>query len=98
MFDLAVKNGFEPPKYLENWSTFNYYTSHMPWFKGNVKEIETVSLISRFVTRMFVQYGIKNIFMKAYNPIARFRWNHRIFTPSLDTMVLNYIRSRELNA
>jgi radical SAM superfamily enzyme YgiQ (UPF0313 family) len=98
MFDLAVKNGFEPPKYLEDWSTFNYYTSHMPWFKGNVKEIETVSLISRFVTRMFVQYGIRNIFMKAYNPIARFRWNHRIFTPSLDTMILNYIRSRELNA
>ena len=68
----------------------------MPWLKNNEKKIETASLISRFVTRMFVKYGIKNIFMNAYHPIAKFRWDHRIFTPFIDTVILNYVRSKEL--
>jgi len=94
LFDLSVKYGFRPPESLEEWSTFSYYDLHLPWLKDKRQEIENISLISRFVTKMFIQYGINDILMRIYSPLARFRWKHRIFKSFLDTLLLNHTKQR----
>ena len=92
LYDLSLKLGFKPPKTLKEWSYFSYYDMHIPWLENKKKEIESISLISRFITSMFVQYGIKHYLMKAYHPFANLRWKYKIFIPFLDTFLLNYIK------
>lgn len=92
LFDLSMKLGFKPPKTLEEWSYFSYYDMKIPWLENKKKEIESISLVSRFITSMFVQYGIKHYLMKAYHPFAKLRWKYKIFTPFFDTFLLNYTK------
>ncbi len=54
LFDLAIKNGFNSPKSLEEWSKFNWNSWNLPWLdvKGS-KFLEDISIKYRTENRYF---------------------------------------------
>jgi len=49
VFDLAVKEGFVPPKSLEEWSKFDRQHNETPWVKNNQDLLNSLMLISKII-------------------------------------------------
>jgi len=58
LYDVAIKHGFQPPKKLEDWASYNWNTVNLPWLSDIEKRhLEVISFNSKFITRL----GLKNI-------------------------------------
>lgn len=59
LYDLAVKNGFNPPNSLEGWSKFNWNSYNLPWLSEKTsKFLEEISLKYRNENKYFSDHKL----------------------------------------
>lgn len=57
LYELAIDNGFNPPKSLEEWSKYNWNSYNLPWLNGKVsKFLEEISVSYRNENQYFLSY------------------------------------------
>ena len=82
-FDEAVKAGFKPPTRIEDWSTFYWNRSNIPWLSDERKrklEIISYTSLTAFATwRTKGLNPLQNRLIDVINKIERRRWDNRAF-------------------
>jgi hypothetical protein len=82
-FHEAVKAGFKPPARLEDWSTFYWNRSNIPWLSDERKrklEIISYTSLTAFATwRTKGLNPLQNRLIDIINKIERRRWDNRAF-------------------
>lgn len=95
-WDLAVKNGFEPPKTLEDWACFDFdgwYKKSPAWLdKRRQKIIDNINFTSYFINKN-IKYKINNkvgkFLFDIYNPIANFRFKKDFYHFPVERKICN---------
>lgn len=49
LFDISVRHGFNPPKFLEDWAKYSRQHSDTPWLSDKKEVVENIALMSKFV-------------------------------------------------
>lgn len=91
LFYLAVKEGFVPPKTLEDWSKYDRDVAYKNQvFKKTGDLVENLNLASKlFISRIPEKKGL-SLIKKLYRPIAKFRMNHLFFKFFLEKRIHNW--------
>jgi len=81
LYNLAVKQGWIPPKTLEEWATYNFNTVNTPWVKHKEEKIikNAQFLIDYLEMGRSRGRGIFFNFAKIFGKIADWRWRHHLF-------------------
>jgi radical SAM superfamily enzyme YgiQ (UPF0313 family) len=82
LYELSIKEGFNPPKSLEEWANYDFNTVKMPWVRGKKKKIiENVCFLSKYLelskkekASFYFKLG------RLYGRIVNFRWRHHLFS------------------
>lgn len=79
---IAVKEGWQPPKALEEWANYDFKTVRMPWLKGKQKRIiKNVSFLINYL-EMGKTFG-RGIFFKLakiFGKLVDWRWEKHLFS------------------
>ena len=83
MFNLAIQEGFNPPKSLEEW--INYSTTSMNALRTDKEKkfYEMMVFLSLFIDdkcKEVVESKLIQYVSKCYQPIARYRMKHQFLT------------------
>jgi radical SAM superfamily enzyme YgiQ (UPF0313 family) len=70
----VIKNGYELPKTIHEWSNFDYIGSSGPWVSD-----EKYDFFEKFKFYMKLGYSKQNFAVKPFQAIARFRCRHKFF-------------------
>jgi len=74
LYDVAVKCGFQPPKKLEDWASYNWDTANLSWLSDNdKKQLEAVSFCSGFVSTKGTDKKIK-LLKQDYERVSNYLW------------------------
>ncbi|MEM3101461.1 MAG: radical SAM protein [Candidatus Nitrosotenuis sp.] len=94
MYEFALKNGFEPPKNLEEWGNFGYntwYYSFKSWLNNKqVRELKSIEFTSYFSNRNIkykINRTIASLLFELYHPIAKFRFKNYFHAFPFDSML-----------
>jgi radical SAM superfamily enzyme YgiQ (UPF0313 family) len=86
LYNLAIEQGFVPPKTLEKWADFNYntwYKLYPSWLtKKKIKLMENAVFLSYFANKkLSYKYSNKlmNMLFKMYYPLAKFRYDNNFY-------------------
>jgi radical SAM superfamily enzyme YgiQ (UPF0313 family) len=105
LYELSKKYGFEEPKSLEGWSTFELNTRNIPWVSE--KDAEMVEMIHRwyiipFLTGIYkraifdkvkrFRFVTDFVYLVYYN-LARFRWKHKFFGFPIEYQFIKLVKS-----
>jgi radical SAM superfamily enzyme YgiQ (UPF0313 family) len=98
MFDFAIKNGFVPPKNLEEWGYFgidSWYFNFKSWLNNRqireLKSLEFASLFSNKNIKYKINKPITRMLFSLYHPIAKFRFKNHFHSLPLDSILLRKI-------
>ncbi len=93
LFELAVKEGFVPPKNIIEWSTFNYNTQKYEWSNQNDRKLlKKLSYLTYFLDQHSMSNITKNkilkFFIKLYSKLIYFRCKYHFFafTPEVEIL------------
>ncbi len=82
-FDRAVEAGFEPPTKIEDWSSFYWNRSNIPWLTDERRRmLEAISYTSLTAFASWRTKGLnplQNRVVDVLNKLERQRWNRRFF-------------------
>jgi radical SAM superfamily enzyme YgiQ (UPF0313 family) len=107
LYQEALKLGFKEPRSLEEWGNFSLYERHTPWITR--KQEFFVPMLSSYIfmfldsdTIGWVKERIKSrikktLFVAAFTVlsfIARWRWNHKMFSFAIDYRLFLFAKSR----
>lgn len=97
LFDLAVKEGFVPPKNVTEWSTFNYNTQKYEWSSPTDRKLlKKLSYITYFLDQHSMSNITKNrilrLCIKLYSKLIYLRCKHHFFafTPEVTLLDMFY--------
>jgi anaerobic magnesium-protoporphyrin IX monomethyl ester cyclase len=93
LYALAVKEGWQPPKTLEEWANYDFNTVRMPWLKGKQKRIiENVSFLINYleIGRTFGR-GIFFKLAKIFGKLVDWRWKKHLFSWVPEKYVISLI-------
>jgi radical SAM superfamily enzyme YgiQ (UPF0313 family) len=92
LFNLAIKEGFKPPKNLEEWSIFDRDTMFnvLPYKKTKFIA-ENLNFLSKFLSRQYAEKKGLYLIRKLYSPVARFRMKNFFFDSFLEKRVYNWV-------
>ena len=81
LYNLAIKEGWCPPKILEEWASYDFNTVKMPWVKGKIKKIinNVVFMISFIEIDKTRGGGIYFKLAKIFGKIVNWRWKKHLF-------------------
>ncbi len=83
MFELAKREGFDPPTSLERWADYSYEKNPFKRKNGkNIKFYERLYFVSLFLDNKFKEYTLPTymrILTSFYRPIAKFRISYFFF-------------------
>lgn len=93
LYDLAVKDGFQPPKSLEGWSVFNRQHLDTPWIQDRKNRLEMLLFSSKFIDgkRLKLSFPTKpftQTIIGALSKMYRWRWRRHWFSKTPDITVL----------
>lgn len=98
MFQLAIENGFNPPKTLIEWADFNFttwYKKYPCWLtKRKIKLVENACFLSYFSTkRLGYKYSnpLFNSLFKMYHPLAKFRYDNDFYGLMFEKHLADFI-------
>ncbi len=98
LFELALNNGFKPPKTLLGWADFNYntwYKLYPSWLtKKKLKLIENSMFISYFADKKLAyKYPNKlmNSLFSIYYPVAKFRYDNSFYYFMIEKNLANFV-------
>ncbi len=93
LYELAIKQGWRPPKTLEEWAGYDFNTVRMPWVKGKRKRIiKNVAFLIHYL-EMGKTKG-KGIFFKLakiFGIIVNWRWKNHFFSFVPEKNIVNFI-------
>ncbi|NQT73019.1 MAG: B12-binding domain-containing radical SAM protein [Chloroflexi bacterium] len=96
IFDLAVKQGFDAPDSLEQWSLFNRQHMRTPWIQDRLPIFQSIMVSSKLIDETRLRTRLKAAFQGLPVPLffckylGRFyqrRWRRHIFKSRFDTFV-----------
>ncbi len=78
IYDLAVENGYKPPKSLKDWSeNTKWYKKDLCWLtKSKIKHIENAVLLSTISNK---RRKSSSFILNAYYPFARYRYKNGLY-------------------
>jgi radical SAM superfamily enzyme YgiQ (UPF0313 family) len=94
MYEIAIKNGMNPPKNLEEWSNFSFTKAYKnyPWLtKKRVKMIRNLAFSSNFANKnikLKLSKKHMKILFDMYQPFAKFRFEHNFYKFPVERMLL----------
>jgi radical SAM superfamily enzyme YgiQ (UPF0313 family) len=82
LYELAVKQGWQPPKSLEEWAKYDFNTIKMPWVKGRKKRIiRNVAFLIRYLEMgKTTGRGLFFKLAKIFGKIVDWRWKKHLFS------------------
>lgn len=98
MFDLAIENGFNPPKTLLEWADFDFYRWYKKypcWLtKKKIRLVENAVFLSYFSNKK-MGYKYPNPFLtalfKLYYPLAKLRYDNDYYGFMLEKYAANFL-------
>ena len=96
MAEIAVREGFEMPRTLEQWAKYNRQHLKTPWLQDRMNIFKSLMVSSKFIdgtrlkNRISDAFGGRNLPNRFYSFLAntyRYRWRNRIFKPRLDQFI-----------
>ena len=95
LYNAAMKEGFVPPKTVEEWSTFNYNTQKYEWqTRTDRKLLKKLSYITYFLDQHsmsnITQNRILKICINLYSKIVYWRCKHRFFTFTPEVFIMDH--------
>lgn len=93
LYKLAIKEGWQPPKNLEEWASYDFSTVRMPWVRGKKKKIikNAVFLIRYLEVSRTVGQGIFFKLAKIFGKLADWRWKNHLFLFVPEKYIVNFI-------
>ncbi len=98
MYDLAIKEGFVPPKSLEEWGKFNldnWHLSFKSWLsQKQIRYLDSIGLSSLFANkniRYKINKRLTKILFNMYHPIADFRFKNNFHFLPLESLLYKRI-------
>ena len=93
LYDLAVKDGFKPPKTLEGWAVFNRQHVDTPWIQDRKKKLEMLLYSSKFIDgqrlkHSFPRNSLVQLVIGAMSSMYRWRWRRHWFSKTPDITAL----------
>jgi len=91
LYDLAIKEGWQPPKTLEEWANYDFNTVRMPWVTGKKKKIiENVAFLIYYLEMSTTAgQGIFFKLAKIFGRIVDWRWKNHFFISVLERYFVN---------
>jgi radical SAM superfamily enzyme YgiQ (UPF0313 family) len=82
LYELAVKQRWQPPKSLEEWAKYDFNTIKMPWVKGRKKRIiRNVAFLIRYLEMgKTTGRGLFFKLAKNFGKIVDWRWKKHLFS------------------
>jgi len=98
LYHASIKNGFEPPQDLEQWSQFSHNRVVVPWIDDKRRRfLEELSFLSWFAFTPSLRKKVKKKHLKLLFRILRklaiFRWNNRIFVLPIEWRIIKQLHS-----
>ena len=82
LYQLSIKEGWQPPKSLKEWADYDFSTAKMPWVRGRIRRIiKNVSFLINYL-EMSKTKG-KGIFFKLakiFGRLVNWRWKKHLFS------------------
>ncbi|RMH56157.1 MAG: radical SAM protein, partial [Candidatus Hydrogenedentota bacterium] len=93
LFEMAVRDGFEPPETLEGWAVFNRQHLASPWIQDRRDVLEMLLYTSKFVDgrRLKQTFTGRPLLLPFIGAVSRFyrrRWRKHNFEKTLDIDLL----------
>lgn len=93
LYDLAIKQGWQPPKSLEEWAHYDFNTVKLPWVKGNIKRIinNVAFLVYYLEMGKTVGQGIFFTLGKIFGKLVDWRWRKHFFSFLPEKYFVNFL-------
>ncbi len=100
LYDLAINHGFEPPKSVVEWASFNRQHLKTPWIQDHIDLVRSLLVSSKFVDGTRLRNRLRTAYKGLPFPSFvgtylgkqyRRRWQRHDFDPRLDTTINNLI-------
>ena len=95
LYELAIKQGFNPPKTLEAWSKFSRQHLATPWIQKNLPILKNIMYTSKLVDGRRLKDMFKLPFSKTFlsylGKLYQKRWQEHDFKEKLDIFLLDKI-------
>ncbi len=90
LYELAIKQGWQSPKFLEEWANYDFNTVRMPWVKGKKKKIiKNAAFLIRYLEMGKTKgQGIFFKLAKFFGKLVDWRWKHHFFTWALEKNII----------
>jgi len=90
LYKLAIQEGWQPPKTLEEWANYDFATVKMPWVKGKKERIiKNVSFLINYLEMSKTRgRGFFFKLAKLFGKIVDWRWRNHLFSWSLERYLL----------
>lgn len=82
LYELAVKQGWQAPKSLEEWANYDFNTIRMPWVRGREKRvIKNVAFLIRYLEMgKTTGRGLFFKLVKIFGKTVDWRWKKHLFS------------------
>ncbi|MFH1173473.1 MAG: hypothetical protein V1692_03000 [bacterium] len=82
LYDLAVKEGWQPPQSLIEWAQYDFKTARLPWVKGKTKRIINNVAFLVYYLEMGKTAGQGMFFTlgKLFGKLVDWRWQKHLFS------------------
>jgi radical SAM superfamily enzyme YgiQ (UPF0313 family) len=103
LYDLSVREGFEPPTTMEGWGWIHRQHLITPWVAAQPDLFSSISVMSKFIdgTRMIRRLRDHShvnpmllFLLRRLTRLHRYFWRNHKFTSVLEIKVLNWINNR----
>jgi anaerobic magnesium-protoporphyrin IX monomethyl ester cyclase len=94
-YELAVKNGYEAPRHLEEWVYLDHNMLHMkmlPWFSKEKLGIYDMLKLTSFVVGNNTDSNLIKLLFKLYYPIAKYRFKHLFYRFTVEVKIFSTIK------
>jgi len=95
LFKLSVKNGFIPPKSLEEWAVFTRQHENTPWIEDYKDTLRNIILMSRFIDKKRLNsmfgFSLGKIITNLYGTYCKKRWENHDFNNKFDLILLRLL-------
>ncbi|MDP2946950.1 MAG: radical SAM protein [Nanoarchaeota archaeon] len=82
LYDLAVKEGWQPPKKINEWANYDFNTINMPWINGKTKKIiENVAFLVNYLEQdKAMGRGFFFRLVQLFSKLVGWRWEKHQFS------------------
>ncbi len=99
LYGLAIKEGWQPPKTLEEWARYDFSTANTPWVMGKKKRIIKNAAFMIDYLKMECTQGSGILFKmaKIFSKLFNWRWEKHLFSFAPETKFIElFLKTKRL--